>query len=371
MRQANGSTQVSTQISKGLVTTALLVVVLWGIAQARPFLVPLSIAALLAFMMAPLVRTLRRVRVPELVAIVLSLLVMLLPLSAVIYGIVRQSQAFAKDLPSIIASLEDKWLALSHSSFVKHWGLAPHLDPTALVQRLGASAGQGVQLIITGLGALLNAGSQLALVLLFTVMMLASRVKLRHCSDRIVSGYKGIESKTLLDDVTVLIERFLTARLLIVAIIAALDFGVLAVAKIPYAFLLAAFLGLMTLVPAVGFLVGVIPPIVVSLATGHGLLATLLMTGGLIAMSAVENYALTPMLVGGRLNINALATFVGLFAGGLLWGIWGMLLSVPILGVLRIVFSAIPEMRPWGELLADKTVGEASPKQIRRDSRAA
>lgn len=358
-------------VSRSLVTTALLIVVLWGIAQARPFLVPISIAALLAFMMAPLVRSLRRIRVPELLAIVISALVLILPLSAIVYGIVRQAQAFAKDIPGIMTSLEERWRAFSQGAFAERFGLEPLLDPSAVVDRLGASAGQGVQLVITGLGALLNAGSQLALVLLFTVLMLSARCKLRGCSERILAQKKGLESNRIIDDVTVLIQRFLTARLLIVAIVAAADFGVLALFKINYAFLLAAFLGVMTLVPAIGFIAGAIPAVIVSLATGHGWLATAFMTGGLVGISAIENYLLTPMLVGGRLNINALATFVGLFAGGLLWGIWGMLLAVPALGVIRIVFAAIPRLRPWGELLVDKTDGQATPREIRKDARAA
>jgi predicted PurR-regulated permease PerM len=48
-----------------------------------------------------------------------------------------------------------------------------------------------------------------------------------------------------------------------------------------------------------------------------------------------------------------LATFLGVFAGGLLWGIAGMFLSVLFLGVLRIAFSATPALEPWGELLAE------------------
>jgi predicted PurR-regulated permease PerM len=40
--------------------------------------------------------------------------------------------------------------------------------------------------------------------------------------------------------------------------------------------------------------------------------------------------------------------------GGALWGISGMFLSIPFIGVLKIVFDRIPEMRPWGKLLGDE-----------------
>lgn len=353
-------------VPRGLAVTALLVVVLWGAAQGRPFLVPLSVAALLAFMMAPLVRLLVRVRVPELLAITISALALVLPCLGLIYALIRQGQAFVGDLPNIIMSLEDQLRAFSRSAFAQRLGLGEFFDPFNITKQLGESAGQGVTLVISGLGAVLSAGSQLALVLLFSVLMLASRRRLRHCAEQVVSRNKRFESKQLINDVSTLIQRFLVARLSIAFMIAAVDFAILAAFQVKYSFLLATFLGVMTLVPAIGYLISVIPPIFVSIAMGHSLLSTLFLFGALTGVSAIENYFLTPKLVGGRLNINALATFVGLFAGGLLWGIWGMLLSVPILGVIRIVFSALPSLQPWGELLADKPNGHPSAHEIRQ-----
>jgi predicted PurR-regulated permease PerM len=129
----------------------------------------------------------------------------------------------------------------------------------------------------------------------------------------------------------------------------------LALFGVSYSVILGAFVGAMTLVPAVGFIISLIPVIVVALATGHSLLNTVAIVAALVGCNMIDNYYLTPKFVGNRLNINALTSFVGLFAGGLLWGIWGMFLSIPMLGVLRIAFSAVPKLRPWGELLADKT----------------
>jgi predicted PurR-regulated permease PerM len=104
------------------------------------------------------------------------------------------------------------------------------------------------------------------------------------------------------------------------------------------------------------------------LVTGHSVSQTLVMTAILFGISAIENYVLTPKLVGNRLNLNALTCFIGLFAGGLLWGIWGMFLSIPILGVVRIVFAAIPALEGWGELLSDKL--DTSPSELIRKPKA-
>jgi predicted PurR-regulated permease PerM len=232
--------------------------------------------------------------------------------------------------------------------------MTPDFNIEAIVRRLEGSASQGIQILISGLGAIVGAGSQLALVLLFAVLMLASRKHLYRSSKKILKQSMHVEQPQLLEEVVDLFEQFLLARLLIVAIIGGADTIILFAFGIEYAILMGSFLGVMTLIPAVGFIIGVIPPIIVSFALHHSFLETLFMFLALFVMSIIEGNVLTPKMVGKKLNINALSTFVGLFAGGLLWGAWGMFLSIPVLGVLRIIFNAVPSLQPWGDLLAEK-----------------
>jgi len=343
-----------TPAPRGLSTLALLVIVIWGCEQSRSFLVPLAISALLAFMMAPLVRTMKKNQFPEWLAITLSSIVLVLPFMALIYVLVWQGQALAADFPAITAALS-KWLdALVNSRMGRWLHITREIDIPAVIQRVQGSAVQGIQLILTGLGALFGAGSQLALILLFTILMLASRRHLRLSSERIISHSFGLGRSTLLDEVVLLIEKFLIARLLIIVIIGAADTIVLTLFSIPYAFLLGSVLGIMTIVPAIGFIVSLLPVLIVALAQGNGLVSMIGLTLVLTGMSIVEGNILTPKMVGKSLNINALSTFVGLFAGGLLWGIGGMLLSIPILGAIRITLSSSPTLYPWGDLLAEK-----------------
>lgn len=354
--------------SRGLFTIALLVIVMWGVAQARPFLVPLCIAALLAFLMAPLVRALRRLKVPESIAITTSALVLILPFFGILYALFIQGQHLIQDFPAIMLSIETELKQLSRHAFVRRFELSSYFQPSKLLERLASGAGQGVQIAITGLGAVLNAGSHLALVLLFAIVMLASRDRLRRSAVRLTARNGDNQSVRMIEDASILIQRFLVARLTIALIITSADLVIFFAFNMKYALLLATFMGFMTLVPAVGFIISVIPPILVSLATGQSVFATLIMFGALTGMSALENYILTPTLLGNRLNINVLATFVGLFAGGLLWGIGGMLLSVPILGVIRIVFSEFPSLQPWGELLAEKDMTNGTRSAQKRNA---
>lgn len=342
------------RIPGGLLTCALLVVILWGISAARPFLVPVSISALLAFLMAPLVRALARLRVPEIVASLVAALVLLLPIFALGFMVIEQGESLVRNFPSIIHSVNGSFSRFAASPVGRRLNIEESQGPSALVARFTGDAEKGVSFVVSGLSTLLDATSELTLIIIFSVVMLASRAHLRASTERIIAMAESIEAPALLDEVTLLIQRFLVARMLIVLIVSMLAVATLKAFGIDYGFLLGIFDGVMTLVPAIGVLIALVPIVIVTLATGHSLLALVVLLGILLAISFFEGNILTPKLVGRRLNVNTLASFLGFLAGGLLWGAWGMFLSVPVLGVLRIVFSAIPRLQPWGDLLAER-----------------
>jgi predicted PurR-regulated permease PerM len=191
-------------------------------------------------------------------------------------------------------------------------------------------------------------------VILLGVVMVISRRSLRRGIDQAFDAWEMSRSHAILDESIVLIERFLVARLALVLFVALADLVILEVFGVNYFILLAVFLGIMTLIPAVGFIIALTPTLLISLISGNSLLKTLFLFAGLAVVSAIESHVLTPKWVGKRINLNLLATFVGLFAGERLWGVAGMFLSLPLLAILRIVFSASPKLKPLGDLLSER-----------------
>jgi predicted PurR-regulated permease PerM len=355
----------------GLRNAAFLIVLLWGVGEGRAFLIPLCVAGLLAFLMAPIHRFLqRRLKAPDGVAVALSAIALISPLLLIGYLLVRQGEGLVQDFPHLLRVAQEQFARFSEGPWGRRLGLAG-MGAQELLNRVSSSAGQGIIIVVASLGALINAGSQGVLILLFSVLMLASRVHLRRSGERIIAQSPAFHGPRLLDEVVSLVQHFLTARMLIVGIIGAAASVVLALFGVSYSVFLGGLIGLFTLVPAVGFLISLVPTLAVAFASGHSFGSVLAMTGCLVALSIIEGNVLTPKMVGNRLNINALTSFVGLFAGGLLWGVWGMFLAIPILGVIRIAFSAVPTLHPWGELLADRTEGEGPRKPAERPRKRA
>jgi predicted PurR-regulated permease PerM len=73
--------------------------------------------------------------------------------------------------------------------------------------------------------------------------------------------------------------------------------------------------------------------------------------GVALAITTLEAYLLTPLLMSRVGEMNAVAIFVGLMFWGWLWGVWGLLLGMPILMVVKSVCDPVDELKPVGELL--------------------
>ncbi len=82
------------------------------------------------------------------------------------------------------------------------------------------------------------------------------------------------------------------------------------------------------------------------------LLLGIVVTYGIIQF--IQTYLLEPLVVGREVEINPIATIAGLVAGELLWGIPGMVLAIPVLGICKIVFDNIENLKPFGYLIGEE-----------------
>jgi predicted PurR-regulated permease PerM len=157
----------------------------------------------------------------------------------------------------------------------------------------------------------------------------------------------------ILDDITSQIERFLFVQLLasvVVAIVSAVAFYWAGLERAVFWGVLA---GLFNSIPYFG------PLIVLAgvSAVAYVQFGTFDRTAQVAAMSfvitGVEGYALTPWLLGRHLRMNGVAVFVGLLFWGWVWGIWGMLLAMPMMVVLKSICDHVEDLKGVGELLGE------------------
>jgi predicted PurR-regulated permease PerM len=109
--------------------------------------------------------------------------------------------------------------------------------------------------------------------------------------------------------------------------------------------------GLLEIVPFIGNLTGTTITVLVAGVQG----GSFLMLAGIIGIYAIiqfiQGWVLEPLIVGSEVKINPLFTIIALVIGGLLWGLPGVFLAIPLMAMLKIVCDHIDPLKPYGFLI--------------------
>src|SRR5690606_27964224 len=121
-----------------------------------------------------------------------------------------------------------------------------------------------------------------------------------------------------------------------------------------YAVLLGVTAAVLNVVPYVGPWLGAVIPALIALLTKDSAMSVLGVIGVIAVTQFLDNNFVTPKVVGSSVRINPLASIIALMAWGSIWGLMGLILAIPITGMLKLVFDEIPSLKPWGFLLGEE-----------------
>jgi predicted PurR-regulated permease PerM len=137
----------------------------------------------------------------------------------------------------------------------------------------------------------------------------------------------------------------------IVTVLNAIGFFIIG---IQYAIFLAVLAAVLNLIPYIGMLIASVICIAVTLTTSDSASAIIWTGAILVIVQFIDNNFIMPYVVGSKVRINALVSIVGVLIGGLLAGISGMFLSIPVMAIMKAVFDRVDNLKPWGLLLGDE-----------------
>lgn len=157
--------------------------------------------------------------------------------------------------------------------------------------------------------------------------------------------------ENVLHDVNQMLAQFIRAQLTLAAFSFLAYSSVLGVMRFPYALMLGTVGGALEFVPVVGPLVAGVAMVVVAVLTGYQ--HTLLLLIFLVVWRLVQDYAISPRIMGASVELHPLAAIFGILAGGEIAGVLGVYLSIPVMASLRIVWRRwrlYAEKRKFGPL---------------------
>ncbi|MDQ3279195.1 MAG: AI-2E family transporter [Bacteroidota bacterium] len=340
---------------KVLLLVLLLFVLLY---YGKPFLVPFLIASLLAMLILPLCTKLKK-KMNKGLATLLSVAVLLVAVSIVVAVFAWQVSDLSDKVPQIKQNITQKVEQLKQFA-TKTLGI-PEQQQQEIIQKQQQSSTSNFSSILTG--SFSSIGSFLTdfiVVMVYIFLFLMFRAQFQKFILQLVPRQDQKNAQVIMHDVRLVAQKYLTGlALMILSLWIMYSIG-FSIAGVDNAVFFAILCGLLEIVPFVGNLIGVSFTLLMSLAQGaeSTMLIGIVVTYGIVQF--VQTYLLEPLVVGREISINPVFTIVGLVGGELLWGIAGMILVLPLLGIIKIVCDHIEPLKPFGMLIGDNKKGKST-----------
>ena len=337
-----------------LLAAASTVVIIAGLKAAAGFILPLLFATVMTLLTWPLFRWFTGRGLPEPLALAITLITALLALALFLLVATFAVNEFASSAPEYLNQAQerfDQWFdRLRTVEGIGEWVGTATIDPQGFLNLIAATAGN----VLTGTASLLTF---LLLVFLTMAFMLAESNRFGP-KLRTALGVLPYDEEQVLDIVGEL-QRFVAIKTVISAMTGILVgcWVALLGLEFPVFWGLAAFM--LNFIPTLGSIIAAVPASILAwIQFGWG--RALLVLAGYLVINILLGNILEPRWMGRRFGLSALVVFLSLLFWGWVWGPLGMLLSVPLTRMAKIIFEHTPGLG-WLAILLGPSPSTAYP----------
>jgi predicted PurR-regulated permease PerM len=350
-----------------LATLASLYTLHW----ASAVFIPVLVGLLFSYALSPVVNWMHAHRIPRAISAALLILGIASGLGVAAYSLADEANKLVELLPTAARKLHDSVrtpLGRPDSALTTMQKAATQIEQVADESAQDAPARRGVQRVQvikpkfdikdhlwTGTMGLLATLGQMGMVALITFFLLASGDQFRRKLVKLAGPTLSKKKVTLqaLNQIHDQIQRYLLVQLFTSAVVGVATWLASLAIGLENAAVWGVAAGVLDLVPYIGSVVIATGSAMVGFLQFGTLEMALLVSGVSLVIHSIEAFLLTPWLTSRASKMNPLAIFIGVLAWGWLWGVWGLLLGVPILVAIKVVCDSVDDFESVGELLGN------------------
>jgi predicted PurR-regulated permease PerM len=338
----------------------------------RSVLIPIVIGILIAYALDPFVTALARVAVPRSIGAAIVLLLLVAGIGTGVYSLTDQAMQIVSQVPQAAERIRDRVRANRRpagaiqevqraanalektASEASQPSKTPAPDGVTKVQVVQPAFNASNYLYWGGM-SLLGAAGQAAMILFLVYFLLVAGDLYKRKIVKIAGPHLREKKLTvqILDDINLQIASFIRVQVLTSALVGGATMFALWWLGLDQWIIWGLLAGIFNSIPYLG-------PVIVTGGLGivaflqfDSLSRTILVCGVAFIITSLEGFLLTPTLMGRAAQMNPVAIFVGLLFWSWIWGVWGAVLAVPMLMMLKAVCDHIEDLQPIGELLGE------------------
>jgi predicted PurR-regulated permease PerM len=337
-------------------------VVIAALYFGRELLMPIVLAGLLAFVLAPACGLLQRARLPRVVAVLLVVIVAAAAIGGIGLVVGRQVASLAGNLPSYENTVMTKWHTLSTDGGLMQRLLAgtgpgkgaPSSAPaTEAASALGIENASGLAIARMLAQPLLGPLATAGVVLVFTIFILLSNEDLRDRLVRLVGRQDLHRTILAMNDAASRLSRYFLFQLLLNSSFGLLIALALWWAGLPNPMLWGILAALMRFVPFIGVFIALAPPLLLAVAVVPGWSLAILVLGLFAGCELVMGQVIEPLIYGHSTGLSPIAVIVATAFWAFLWGPIGLLMATPLTVCLVVVGRHVQPLAFFEVILGD------------------
>lgn len=329
-----------------------IVLVIFVLYTMQSILLPILFAILLAVTLFPIGKRLERIGFNRALASLTALIVGIILFSALSYLLVSQTINISKDATAIVDKIE-KVLVQGEDWVVETFDISR----TELLKRGREQLNKAIPTIggfVSGFFG--SVGSFLSLGILVPLLIFFFLYYRDFFKEFVLRAFhkapkdKVSETWGKMYDV---LQSYLGGMVIVMSIIAALNTIGLWVLGIEYAWFFGVLASVLMLLPYIGIAIGSLFPALFALATKDSYWYAIGVIAWFQIVQAFEGNLITPNIVGGKISLNPLVSILSIFLFSMLFGFAGLILALPLTAIIKVIFDAVPQLRPYGFLLSE------------------
>lgn len=337
------------ELAATLVSLSVIIALLYVL---QGVLLPLMFSILIAISLYPVAVFLERLRLGKAFSALLAVILAICILSGLVWFIVHQVIIIGKGGMDIV----QKFISIFDT--IQLWLQDRFgIEPTQVTERLKAQANDILShagtYLTAAFGSMGNILAGVVLVPLFSFFLLYYRVFFREFFFRAFQSTPQETVHNTLNKIYQVVQSYLLGLVTVMGIVAILNTVGLWILGIQYAWFFGTLASLLMLLPYIGIAIGSILPALFALATKDTAWYALGVVAWFQVVQFLEGNLITPNIVGGKVSINPLMSIISILLGGMLFGLAGLILALPLVATIKVIFDAVPSMNAFGFLIGE------------------
>ncbi|MDZ7849100.1 MAG: AI-2E family transporter [Owenweeksia sp.] len=332
------------------VSIALLLV---AMVVARDLLVPFCWSILLALVILPFTQWLEKKIKHRGISAIISIIVLIAIIGGVIFLLSSQVINLANEVPQIFKKLS-LYLEDFRMFIEERMGIPYQDQPGELLIRLSTFLQESLGTLGKTLTQTVKAILFIGIMPIYIFFLLYYRQRFSQFLIRLYGRNDEGSMIFKVQKASGVVQNYLSGMLIVTVIVAVLVLAVFLAMDIKHALFFAIFVAVLNLIPYIGVLLASTVSILYVLVTKDSLIYPVLTLALLWGIQLLENNLITPFIVGRQIQLNPLAVILVIILGGMIWGVSGMVLFIPMLGGLKVILDETEGLQPYGYLLGDE-----------------